>query len=89
MNKTVEPLILDLLEWLHDKPRAVADVLAVWQTSCPRMPVWEEAERRGFVRRRSYPNVGTIVEVTVAGQSLLENRRSQKVRGPDSTHPLD
>jgi hypothetical protein len=47
----LEALILDLLEWMGPKPRPYAEVLEAWGTSCPRLPVWEDANDRGFVAR--------------------------------------
>ncbi len=50
---TVDNLILDLLEWMGPRPRPYADVLEAWRTSCPRLPVCEEANDRSFIVRRS------------------------------------
>ena len=47
----IEPLLLDLLEWVAKEPRSYADVMEAWRTSCPRLPVWEEATDRGFLQR--------------------------------------
>src|SRR5215813_9143167 len=41
--ETVDALILDLLEWIGPEPRPYAEVLDAWRTSCPRLPVWEDA----------------------------------------------
>jgi hypothetical protein len=49
MSEPVEALILDLLEWIGPRPRAYAQVVEAWHTSCPRLPVWEEANVRGFI----------------------------------------
>ena len=38
-----EALILDLLEWLEAGPKAYTEVMSVWQTSCPRLTIWEDA----------------------------------------------
>ena len=51
MTDTVEALILDLLEWLSGPPRPYLEVLDAWRTSCPRLPVWEDANDRGFIQR--------------------------------------
>ncbi|HYD06226.1 MAG TPA: hypothetical protein VEC60_10895 [Reyranella sp.] len=67
---TLTPLICDLLEWLERAPRTHAEVIEGWRTSCPRLPVWEEATDRGFVARR-----GRLVEVTVEGRSFLAQSR--------------
>jgi D-3-phosphoglycerate dehydrogenase len=51
MSDSVDDLILDLLIWLDSGPRPYAGVLDAWRTSCPRLPVWEEATERGFIKR--------------------------------------
>jgi D-3-phosphoglycerate dehydrogenase len=71
----VDALILDLLEWLEAEPRPYADVMAAWRTSCPRLPVWEEANERGLVEHRQRDGVGAVVAVTAAGRALLARRR--------------
>ena len=65
MPDTLDPLILDLVEWVAREPRPAADVLDAWRTSCPRLPVWEEAVSRGLVAR------GPVVSVTDRGKALL------------------
>jgi len=67
---TLTPLICDLLEWLAREPRTHAEVMDGWRTSCPRLPVWEEATDKGYVARR-----GRFVEVTPQGRSFLVERR--------------
>jgi len=46
---TVVALILDLLEWIGPQTRPYREVMEAWRTSCPRLPVWEEAQERGFI----------------------------------------
>ena len=67
---TLTPLICDLLEWLERTPRTHAEVIDGWRTSCPRLPVWEEATDKGYVARR-----GRLVEVTAEGRSFLARSR--------------
>jgi len=50
-NDILTPLILDLLEWLAPAPRAYAEVMEAWKTSCPRLTVWEDAVDAGLVAR--------------------------------------
>src|SRR5262249_38687005 len=50
-DTTVENLILDLLEWLGPEPRPYPQVMEAWRTSCPKLPVWEEANDRGFIEQ--------------------------------------
>jgi hypothetical protein len=70
MTDTITPLVCDLLEWLDRKPRSHAEVMEGWRTSCPRLPVWEEATDRGFVARR-----GAMVDITAEGRSFLASHR--------------
>jgi hypothetical protein len=51
MIGVVDALILDLLEWLATGERGYADVMDAWRTSCPRLPVWEDATDRGLITR--------------------------------------
>ena len=34
---------IELLAWVARQPRTYAEAMAVWQTSCPRHSVWEDA----------------------------------------------
>jgi D-3-phosphoglycerate dehydrogenase / 2-oxoglutarate reductase len=73
---SVEALVLDLLEWIGPAPRPYDKVMEAWRTSCPRLPVWEEANARGFVHRHDVEGLGPCVSVTPAGREHLEHRRS-------------
>ena len=76
----VEALILDLLEWIGPEPRPYAEVLDAWRTSCPRLPVWEEATDRGLIARRRGAD-RALVAVTAAGaEHLLAQRRHGRPR---------
>ena len=69
------PLLLDLLEWIAAEPRRYAETMEAWRTSCPRLPVWEEAVERGFVRRERAPELGATVAITEAGRHFLRQQR--------------
>jgi len=73
MSDPVEPLILDLLEWVAVGEREYAEMMDAWRTSCPRLPVWEEANARGLVTR-IVRNRTALVAITPAGRALLERR---------------
>lgn len=60
------PLVRDLLQWLDKAPRTHAEVMDGWRTSCPRLPVWEEATDNHYVMRK-----GPIVEVTDRGRAFV------------------
>jgi hypothetical protein len=71
MVDTVESLILDLLEWVDMRDRSYEEVMSAWRTSCPRLPVWEDANDRGLIGTDG----GSMVRITEAGRTLLERRR--------------
>ncbi len=71
MENAVDALILDLLEWVAGRERTYGEVLGAWRTSCPRLPVWEDANDRGLVRRERVEG-RSIVTVTAKGFALLE-----------------
>ena len=71
MSDPVESLILDLLEWVGRAPRPYPEVMEAWRTSCPRLPVWEEANASGFIERRHVEGTGAFVIVSDAGRRHL------------------
>ena len=70
MSDTVDNLILDLIEWVSRKERTYLETMEAWRTSCPRLPVWEDANDRGLVT-----TVGAYVRITPAGEALLREQR--------------
>ena len=74
MTDTVENLILDLLEWVGRKERTYQETMEAWRTSCPRLPVWEDANDRGLLEAAS-ANGRSLVRVTPAGFALLRAER--------------
>jgi hypothetical protein len=83
VSDSVETLILDLLEWMGPDPRPYAEVLEAWRTSCPRLPVWEEANDRGFLARHHAPGRGALVSLSPAGaEHLRNNRQPSRCRPP-------
>ena len=48
MANPLDPLVIDLLGWIGPG-RPYLEVMDAWKTSCPRLPVWEEANARGLV----------------------------------------
>lgn len=75
MPDSVDSLILDLLDWMGPTPRPYAEVIEAWRTSCPRLPVWEDANDRGFIARRRVAGRGTLVSVSAAGVEHLRKHR--------------
>lgn len=71
MSSTMEPLILDMLEWIAKEPRTYGEVMEAWRTSCPRLTVWEDAVDRGLVAREMRSTMGVMVVVTPDGREWL------------------
>ena len=71
MSETADPLVLDFVEWVAREPRAYAEVISTWKTSCPRLTIWEDASERGLVTRETLPGLGLVIAVTEHGERLL------------------
>jgi hypothetical protein len=76
-DPVVENLILDLLEWLSKRDRGYDEVMDAWRTSCPKLPVWEDATDRGLVTLDEVHG-RNIVRIAPAGLAFLERHRSFK-----------
>jgi hypothetical protein len=72
-NEALEPLILDLLEWVAKRDRTYAELMEVWRTACPRLPVWEEANDRGLVMIDG-SNGRCVVRITPLGRAFLRQQ---------------
>jgi len=73
-DSVTESLILDLLDWLVKRDRSYEEVMDAWRTSCPRLPVWEDANDRGLVMKEQVQE-RCVVRVTSSGLALLEQRK--------------
>src|SRR5262249_36763454 len=76
-DPVAESLIIDLLEWISNRTeRTYEEVMDAWRTSCPRLPIWEDASDRGLVttdrvagRNRVKPTAGGMAEPVRAGRA--------------------
>ncbi|HEY1758253.1 MAG TPA: hypothetical protein VGG72_22975 [Bryobacteraceae bacterium] len=71
VDTVVEALILDFLDWVKARDRSYEDTLDAWRTSCPRLPVWEEANDRGLIVRDEAGGI-SMIRLTPAGLALLK-----------------
>jgi hypothetical protein len=67
----LDSLVLDLVEWIARQPRSYAQTMDAWRTSCPRLPVWEDAVDRGFIVRETAVDGETLVKATASGVGFL------------------
>jgi hypothetical protein len=75
MADAVETLILDLLGWQTVRDRTYEEVMDAWRTSCPRLPVWEDANDRGLITQEV--NGKCVVRTRSFGLALLGQRKAQ------------
>jgi hypothetical protein len=96
LRNDLDPLILDLLEWIGREPRSYADVIDAWRTSCPRLTVWEDAMDRGFAVREHAKGHEVMIRLTAAGHDFLHahgrinassvaRMERSEIRGRDTT----
>jgi len=75
MSDPVDALVMDLLEWIGPRARPYAEVIEAWRTSCPRLPVWEEANARGYIIHEHLDGTGTLISVSATGLAVLRQHR--------------
>jgi hypothetical protein len=75
-DAVVEALIVDLLEWVASRPRSYEEVMDAWRTSCPKLPVWEDANDRGLIRTVEVEG-RAVVQITTSGLAPLDRRNRE------------
>jgi hypothetical protein len=73
-DAVVEALIVDLLEWVATRERSYEEVMDAWRTSCPKLPVWEDANDRGLITTADVQG-RSLVRITPSGRALLDQRK--------------
>ena len=69
-------LTLELLNWVAEHPRTYGETMAAWRTSCPRVPIWEDASSGGLVTVLAgdgEPNAARVC-LTPLGRAVRERR---------------
>jgi hypothetical protein len=70
-DTVVDALVLDLLVWLAARERTYEEVMEAWRTSCPKLPVWEDANDRGLITREEIDG-RVVIGVSPTGRALLD-----------------
>lgn len=65
MDDAVRLLTVQFLAWTERAPRTYGEAMAAWRTSCPRLPVWEDALDGGLVRVEPSPGGGAMADSAV------------------------
>ena len=75
-------LVVQLLAWVEERPRTYAETMEAWRTSCPRLPVWEDATDHGLVA--VVPGAGGMREqavcLTAEGRDFLRSHVASHVK---------
>ena len=80
---SLDALTLQLLTWVSAQPRTYAEAMGAWRTSCPRMPIWEDAidarlirvEKRGAMK-------DALIVLTDRGRAALSDAASTPTEAP-------
>jgi hypothetical protein len=81
MPDPVEVLVLELLAWIGPDGKPYREVMDAWRTSCPRLPVWEEANERGFIERHCHGSEATIRVSALGVKALAETEGAARKVG--------
>jgi hypothetical protein len=73
MPVAIDPLVMDLVAFVADRPRPYDEVIDAWRTSCPRLTVWEDAIDRGLITRHRAADKTLIVQATSEGLRFLQD----------------
>ena len=74
MDDALRLLTVQFLAWTACAPRTYAEAMAAWRTSCPRLPVWEDALDGDLVRLEPAPGgamAESLVALTPRGRAVL------------------
>jgi hypothetical protein len=73
----MDALTLQLVTWVSDRPRTYGEVMEAWTTTCPRMPIWEDAVSDGLVRVEGEGRMRErAVSITPRGRALLNGKNA-------------
>jgi hypothetical protein len=82
----IDALVLDLLAWIGADGRPYPEVMEAWRTSCPRLPVWEEANLRGLVEQGSRSGDRRWVSLSAAGRRLVSGADGRSPASQPQAH---
>ncbi len=74
MPAPIDALIRQFLTWVESESPSHAQVLDAWQSSCPRLSVWEDVQIAGYVAFDG--TRGRHVILTSTGRAFLAERET-------------
>ena len=70
-------LMLEFLSWISSRRRTYAEAMNAWQSSCPRLTIWEDAMIDGYIQVNRQEIIGDPeVILTTRGRTLLNGNPS-------------
>jgi hypothetical protein len=70
-------LMLEFLSWISSRRRTYAEAMNAWQSSCPRLTIWEDAMIDGYIEVNRQQIIGDPeVTLTTRGRALLNGNPS-------------
>jgi hypothetical protein len=69
MPEIANPLTMEFLTWISQRPRTYAEAMEAWRSTCPRHSVWEDALVEG------------LIEVVECGDTIDQGRVNLTERG--------
>jgi hypothetical protein len=70
-------LMLEFLSWISSRRRTYAEAMNAWQSSCPRLTIWEDAMIDGYIEVNRQDKIGDPeVTLTTRGRALLNGNPS-------------
>ncbi len=78
VDDKLERHVFNLVGWVGKEPRTSLQTMDAWRTSCPRLPVWEEAVERGLVSREPGAEGGRVITTSRGFEFLALRGRAQR-----------
>ena len=75
MDDALRLLTVQFLAWAAGAPRTYGQAMDAWRTSCPRLPVWEDALEGGLVQIQCAPGAAMAdspIVLTPRSRALLD-----------------
>ena len=70
-------LTAQLLAYVAERERTYAETMEAWRSTCPRMPIWEDAIRDGLVRIQNGGAMkSSLIVLTARGKAQLDQARN-------------
>jgi hypothetical protein len=80
MSEYVSSSMMEFLGWISSRRRTYVEVMEAWQSTCPRLTVWEDALTDGLIQIEDTLQQ-TEVTLTFRGRAILDGKDRDKLEG--------